>query len=132
MVAACEALITGQPKPNGACACCRTHCVVPALLQQELLCPDPFQDLDVLSVQGLQVQNMVWPPAIISTITAVVNVPVNAVLINWYGFHGAAAATSVTRIFQLIMLLGERPYCIVDCNVRFCCIQNGGAVCNME
>ena len=71
----------------------------------------------MLRVQGLQVQNMVWPPAIISTITAAVNVPVNAVLINWYGFHGAAAATSVTRIFQLIMLVGERPWlhCGLEC-----------------
>ena len=111
MVAAWEALGTGQPQQKGTCACCRAHCAGPALLQVYLpwLCPNALQHQDVLRVQGLQVQNMVWPPAIISTITAAVNVPVNAVLINWYGFHGAAAATSVTRIFQLIMLMGERP-----------------------
>lgn len=55
----------------------------------------------------MQVQNMVWAPAILTVITAIANVPINIVLIAWHGFWGAALATSVARILQLLLLCGE-------------------------
>ena len=55
----------------------------------------------------MQVQNMVWAPAVITVLTALANVPINMVLIAWYDFWGAALATSVARILQLALLCGE-------------------------
>lgn len=59
------------------------------------------------AIQAMQVQNMVWAPAVITVLTALANVPINMVLIAWYGFWGAALATSVARILQLALLCGE-------------------------
>ena len=53
-------------------------------------------------------QNMVWAPAILTVLTAVANVPINMLLIAWHGFWGAALATSVARILQLLLLCGEQ------------------------
>lgn len=55
----------------------------------------------------MQVQNMVWAPAILTVLTAVANIPINMLLISWRGFWGAALATSVARILQLLLLCGE-------------------------
>ena len=55
----------------------------------------------------MQVQNMVWAPAVITVLTALANVPINMVLIAWYDFWGAALATSVARILQLALLCGK-------------------------
>lgn len=55
----------------------------------------------------MQVQNLVWAPAILTVITALANIPINMVLIAWYGFWGAALATSVARILQLLLLCGK-------------------------
>lgn len=57
-------------------------------------------------MQALQAQCKMWPPAVITGLSAVVNVPVNLVLINLFGFEGAAAAFSATRIIMFLMLLG--------------------------
>ena len=57
----------------------------------------------------MQVQNMVWAPAVITVLTALANVPINMILIAWYDFWGAALATSVARILQLALLCGELP-----------------------
>ena len=56
----------------------------------------------------MQVQNMVWAPAVITALTALANVPINVALIAQYDFWGAALATSVARILQLTLLCGER------------------------
>ena len=57
-------------------------------------------------LQAMQVQNMVWAPAVITVLTALANVPINMLLIAWYDFWGAALATSVARILQLGLLCG--------------------------
>ncbi|DBA94578.1 hypothetical protein WJX77_010461 [Trebouxia sp. C0004] len=57
-------------------------------------------------LKAMQVQNMVWAPAVITVLTALANVPINVVLIAWYDFWGAALATSVARILQLALLCG--------------------------
>lgn len=58
-------------------------------------------------LQAMQVQNHVWGPAIMTFITAAANIPINIILIRYYGFWGAALATSVARILLLILLCGE-------------------------
>lgn len=60
-------------------------------------------------LQAMQVQNMVWAPAIITVLTALANIPINMLLIAWYDFWGAALATSVARILQLALLCGRSP-----------------------
>ena len=50
---------------------------------------------------------MMWVPAIATSFAAVVNIPVNLLLINYYGFPGAAAAFSVTRVLLFLFLIGE-------------------------
>ena len=60
-------------------------------------------------LQAMQVQNMVWAPAVITVLTALANVPINMLLIAWYDFWGAALATSVARILQLALLCGTSP-----------------------
>lgn len=62
-----------------------------------------------MMLQAMQVQNMVWAPAIITVLTALANVPINMLLISWYDFWGAALATSVARILQLALLCGKSP-----------------------
>ncbi|KAL3161013.1 hypothetical protein ABBQ38_009396 [Trebouxia sp. C0009 RCD-2024] len=57
-------------------------------------------------LKAMQVQNMVWAPAVITLLTALANVPINMLLIEWYDFWGAALATSVARILQLALLCG--------------------------
>ena len=57
-------------------------------------------------LQAMQVQNMVWAPAVITVLTALANIPINMLLIAWYDFWGAALATSVARILQLVLLCG--------------------------
>ena len=59
------------------------------------------------TIQAMQVQNMVWAPAVITVLTALANVPINMILIAWYDFWGAALATSVARILQLALLCGK-------------------------
>ena len=59
--------------------------------------------------QAMQAQNMMWVPAIATSFAAVVNIPVNLLLIQYYGFPGAAAAFSVTRILLFLFLVGEHP-----------------------
>lgn len=60
-------------------------------------------------MQALQAQCMMWPPAAVTGVTAVVNIPVNLLLIKFFGFTGAAAAFSATRIIMFLMLLGGSP-----------------------
>ncbi|DBB01927.1 TPA: hypothetical protein ACH3X1_000519 [Trebouxia sp. C0004] len=55
---------------------------------------------------AMQVQNHVWAPAIMTVITAVLNVPINMVLVHYYDFWGAALATSVARTLLLVLLCG--------------------------
>lgn len=55
----------------------------------------------------MQVQNHVWAPAIMTVITAVLNVPINMVLVHYYDFWGAALATSVARTLLLVLLCGK-------------------------
>jgi Na+-driven multidrug efflux pump len=55
-------------------------------------------------VQAMQVQNHVWAPAIMTVMTAVLNVPINMVLVHYYDFWGAALATSVARTLLLVLL----------------------------
>ncbi|KAL0044593.1 hypothetical protein WJX82_001696 [Trebouxia sp. C0006] len=57
-------------------------------------------------LKAMQVQNHVWAPAIMTVITAVLNVPINMVLVHYYDFWGAALATSVTRTLLLVLLCG--------------------------
>ena len=55
----------------------------------------------------MQAQNMMWVPAIATSFAAVVNIPVNLLLIKYYAFPGAAAAFSVTRVLLFLFLIGE-------------------------
>ena len=63
----------------------------------------------------MQVQNMVWAPAVITVLTALANIPINVLLIAWYDFWGAALATSVARILQLALLCGTSPTLTAVC-----------------
>lgn len=58
-------------------------------------------------LQAMQVQNHVWAPAIMTVITAVLNIPINMVLVRYYDFWGAALATSVARTLLLLLLCGK-------------------------
>ena len=58
-------------------------------------------------LQAMQVQNHVWAPANMTVITALLSIPINIVLVRYYGFWGAALATSVARTLLLILLCGE-------------------------
>ncbi len=62
----------------------------------------------VCMLQAMQVQNHVWGPAIMTFLTAAANIPINMILIKYYGFWGAALATSVARILLLVLLCGEQ------------------------
>mmetsp|Transcript_7620 Transcript_7620/g.22493 ORF Transcript_7620/g.22493 Transcript_7620/m.22493 type:complete len:596 (+) Transcript_7620:1342-3129(+) len=66
-------------------------------------------------MKALQAQCKMWPPAVITGLSAVVNVPVNLVLINLFGFEGAAAAFSATRIIMFLMLLAYVACCGTSC-----------------
>lgn len=67
----------------------------------------------------MQVQNMVWAPAVITLLTALANFPINMLLIAWYDFWGAALATSVARILQLALLCGTfTPSSAVVCSCQ--------------
>lgn len=66
----------------------------------------------------MQVQNIVWAPAVLTAITAVANVPINMVLIAWHGFWGAALATSVARILQLLLLCGTPSLSLSTCLIQ--------------
>ena len=63
--------------------------------------------LQMLAVQAMQAQNMMWAPAVATTISSVANVGINMLLIRWYGFQGAAAAFSVTRVLLFLLLAGK-------------------------
>lgn len=58
--------------------------------------------------QAMQAQNMMWPPALATALTALINVPINLVLIRYAGFEGAAAAFSVSRVFMFLILACAR------------------------
>lgn len=60
------------------------------------------------NVQTLQAQTIMWPPAIVTAVSAVINIPVNLILIKYYGFTGAAAAFSATRVIMFVILVGTR------------------------
>jgi Polysaccharide biosynthesis C-terminal domain len=78
----------------------------------------------VLCVQTLQAQTIMWPPAIVTAISALINIPVNLILIKMYGFTGAAAAFSVTRVIMFLLLVGEvNPSC--TCIAGLCCAHMG-------
>jgi Na+-driven multidrug efflux pump len=53
------------------------------------------------------VQTILWPTAIISALTALLNIPVNYLMIRAFGFAGAAFATSISRTAQFVMLIGR-------------------------
>ena len=55
----------------------------------------------------MQAQNMMWVPALATSFVAIVNIPVNLLLIKYYAFPGAAAAFSVTRVLLFLFLIGE-------------------------
>lgn len=42
-----------------------------------------------------------------TVITAVLNIPINMVLVRYYDFWGAALATSVARTLLLLLLCGK-------------------------
>lgn len=56
--------------------------------------------------QAMQAQNMMWPPALATALTALINVPVNLMLIRYAGFEGAAAAFSVSRVIMFLIIVG--------------------------
>ena len=56
----------------------------------------------------MQAQNMMWAPAFATAVSSVANVGINVLLIRWYGFQGAAAAFSVTRVLLFLLLAGTR------------------------
>lgn len=56
-------------------------------------------------MKALQAQCRMWAPALITLMVAFINVPVNLFLIKLYGFSGAAAAFSVTRIIMFVLLV---------------------------
>ena len=58
-------------------------------------------------MQAMQAQNMMWAPAFATAVSSVANVGINVLLIRWYGFDGAAAAFSVTRVLLFLLLAGE-------------------------
>lgn len=47
-----------------------------------------------------------WAPAVVTLATTAINVPINLILIKLYGFAGAAAAFSATRVVMFLMLAG--------------------------
>ena len=55
----------------------------------------------------MQAQNMMWAPAFATAASSVANVGINVLLIRWYGFDGAAAAFSVTRVLLFLLLAGK-------------------------
>ena len=58
---------------------------------------------------------MMWVPALATAFAAIVNIPVNLLLIKFYGFPGAAAAFSVTRVLLFLFLIGKpATFCIAD------------------
>ncbi|DBA92170.1 hypothetical protein WJX77_011744 [Trebouxia sp. C0004] len=63
-------------------------------------------------LKAMQVQNHVWGPAVMTFATAAANIPINMVLIKYYGFWGAALATSVARIVLLLLLCGYTAWLI--------------------
>ena len=69
-----------------------------------------------MTAQALQAQNLMWPPAIATAVTSVANVGINLLLIHLYGFNGAAAAYSVTRLLLFLLLAGANLLMIA--NVR--------------
>ena len=60
-------------------------------------------------MQAMQAQNLMWAPAIATAATSIANVGINMFLIRWYGFTGAAAAYSVTRLLLFLLLAGTDP-----------------------
>ncbi len=63
---------------------------------------------------------MMWVPALATTFAAIVNIPVNLLLIKYYAFPGAAAAFSVTRVLLFLFLIGEpASICVVNILVVF-------------
>jgi hypothetical protein len=68
-------------------------------------------------VQTLQAQTIMWPPAIVTAISALINIPVNLILIRLYGFTGAAAAFSVTRVIMFLLLVGGHFFRDVLCQM---------------
>ena len=59
-----------------------------------------------LCLQGLQVQNMVWPPAVITIITSLASIPMNMFFIDRFHFAGAALAKSASRTLQSVLFCG--------------------------
>lgn len=66
-------------------------------------------------MKALQAQCRMWPPAVVTLITTVINIPVNLILINLYGFSGAAAAFSVTRVIMFVLLVAYVGCCGMGC-----------------
>jgi O-antigen/teichoic acid export membrane protein len=82
----------------------------------------------MLAVQAMQAQNMMWAPAFATAISSVANVGINVLLIRWYGFEGAAAAFSVTRVLLFLLLAGKQPsfvLCQRGCHLvaETCCVS---------
>lgn len=71
--------------------------------------------LAMTCMQGMQVQNMVWQPAIITIITSLASIPINMFFIGHYNFSGAALAKSASRTLQFLLFCGQSacPYDIL-------------------
>lgn len=85
-----------------------TYCrwMIPGLL--------PFV-ISLVAMKAMQAQNMMWPPALATALTALINVPVNLVLIRFFGFQGAAAAFSVSRVIMFFIIAGYLMCCGGSC-----------------
>lgn len=62
--------------------------------------------LSTACTRYLWAQGVIWPALAVDAISNVLNVSLNALLIEVDGFLGAPLATSVCRILQLVMLVG--------------------------
>ena len=69
-------------------------------------------------MQAMQAQNLMWAPALATAVASVANVGINVLLIRWYGFHGAAAAYSVTRLLLFLLLAGTEQLTVARLTVR--------------
>lgn len=68
-------------------------------------------------LQGMQVQNMVWLPAVITIITSIASIPINMLFIGALDFSGAALAKSATRTLQCALFCGKYTFLTNHCSL---------------
>eukprot|EP00884_Botryococcus_braunii_P007260 jgi/Botrbrau1/16535/Bobra.0327s0004.1 len=57
-------------------------------------------------MKAMQSQNVMQPAAWITSLMFFLNIPINWIMIHWWGFEGAAYAQSVVRALWFLLMLG--------------------------